>query len=269
MAAVGFGIGDFLGGSAARRIPVGQTLLWAHIVGLLLMAGWVSTGSGEPIAADLAAGAIAGMFGLAGLAFLYSGLARGRAAVVAPAAAVVGAGLPVLVGALTGDTPNLVGWVGVLIALPAIYLVSIVEGVPRRTAGLGSGITAGAFFGGHLVALARVTEASGMWPLAASRGLTVVLLGGAALIARRAWLHQPGGRVGGAVLGVGVLDLFGNIGYLLAAQRASIVVVAVVTSLYPAVTVLLARFVYVERLSGAQATGLALGVTAVALLSIP
>lgn len=269
MAAFGFGFGDFLGGSATRRIPVGQTLLWAHMVGLLLMAGWVSTGRGEPIGADLAAGAIAGTFGLAGLAFLYSGLARGRAAVVAPAAAVVGAGLPVLVGALTGDTPDLVGWLGVLVALPAIYLVSIVEGVPRRTAGLGSGIAAGTFFGGHLVTLASVTEASGMWPLVASRGLTVVLLCGAALVARRAWLQQPRGRVGGAVLGVGVLDLFGNIGYLLAAQRASIVVVAVVTSLYPAVTVLLARFVYVERLSGAQATGLALGVAAVALLSIP
>lgn len=269
VAALGYGLGDFLGGSATRRISAGQALLWAHGIGLALIAGWVMLGSGQPIGADMAAGAVAGLFGLGGLVFLYNGLARGRAAVVAPAAAVVGAVLPVAAGALTGDTPDLIGWLGVVAALPAIYLVSLVDGLPRRAAGLGHGVIAGAFFGGYFIALARATEASGMWPLLASRGLSVLLLAGAGLVARREWLRQPGGRVGLAVVGVGVLDMVGNIGYLLAAQRASIVVVAVVASLYPAVTVVLARFVYHEHLSGPQGLGLLLGVSAVALLSIP
>lgn len=268
VAALGYGLGDFLGGSATRRIPAGQTLLWAHGMGLVLMAAWVWEGTASPVAADMGAGALAGLFGLAGLVFLYNGLASGRAAVVAPAAAVVGAGLPVAVGVFTGDTPGLSGWLGVLVALPAIYLVSIVDGLPRRAAGLGHGVGAGVFFGGYFIALAQATEASGMWPLLASRGLSVVLLTLVGALGQRAWLRQPRGRVGAAVFGVGVLDLVGNVGYLLAAQRASIVVVAVVASLYPAVTVVLARLVHHERLSAAQVAGLALGVTAVALLSV-
>lgn len=267
MAALGYGMGDFLGGAATRRVPAGRTLLWAHLVGLVVMLAWVSTGEGEPIAGDLAAGAVAGAFGLLGLLLLYTGLARGRAAVVAPAAAVVGAVIPVAAGIGTGSTPELVGWMGVVFALPAIYLVSSVDGIPRRTAGLGHGLGAGAFFGGYFVALAAATEASGMWPLVASRGLSVALLGLVAVVAARNWLPLPGGGVGAAVLGVGVLDLVGNIGYLLAANRASIVVVAVVASLYPAVTVLMARVFYREPLSGRQALGLTLGVAAVALLS--
>lgn len=268
VAALGYGLGDFLGGSATRRISAGQALLWAHGIGLVLIAGWVLVGSGAPIGTDMAAGAVAGLFGLGGLVFLYNGLARGRAAVVAPAAAVVGAVLPVAAGVMTGDTPSMIGWLGVAAALPAIYLVSLVDGLGRRAAGLGYGVAAGAFFGGYFIALALATEASGMWPLLASRGLSVLLLAAVGLVVRREWLRQPAGRAGLAVIGVGVLDMVGNVGYLLAAQRASIVVVAVVASLYPAVTVVLARMFYQEHLSAPQGLGLLLGVSAVALLSI-
>lgn len=268
IAALGYGVGDFLGGSASRRIHVGSTLLWAHLVGFALLLAWMPVDGGHPIPSDLAAGAAAGLFGMSGLLFLYSGLARGRAAVVAPAAAVVGALVPVAVGAGTGTMPGRLGWVGVAVALPAIYLVSTVEGVPRRAAGLGHGAAAGAFFGGYFVSLAQASSESGMWPLVASRGLSVAILTGVALLASRPWLSWPPGRVGVTVMGVGVLDLVGNIGYLLAANVASLVVVAVVASLYPAVTVVMARFVYREHLSGSQVLGLLLGVVAVACFSL-
>lgn len=267
VAALGYGTGDFLGGVATRRIPAGSTLFWSHLVGLILLLAWIPLETGEQIVADMVAGAVAGLFGLAGLIFLYTGLARGRAAVVAPAAAVVGAVVPVVAGITGGDAVGVLGWVGTAAALPAIYLVSTIEGTPRRAAGLGYGLAAGVFFGGYFTALAQAGDTSGMWPLIASRGLSVVLLGVVALAVRRIWLDVPGGRVGGAVVGVGVLDLIGNVGYLLAANLASLVVVAVVASLYPAVTVLMARLVYRERLSPHQVIGLGLALLAVACLA--
>lgn len=266
MAALGYGIGDFLGGSATRRIPVGRTLLWAHLVGLVLLGLWIPLDPGEPNWLDLLVGAGSGLFGLGGLIFLFQGLARGRAAVVAPAAAVVGAVVPVAVGA--GAGVGLTGWLGVAAALPAIYLLSSGGGVSRRADGLGYGTAAGVFFGGHFVVLAMATAGSGMWPLVASRSLSVLLLAAVAVSSQSVWLRRPPGRLGVAVLGAGALDLIGNIGYLLASSHAPLVVVAVVTSLYPAVTVLMARLVYREGVSRRQSLGLGLGVTAVALLSI-
>ncbi len=137
LAALGFGFGDFLGGSATRSLPVWRALLWAHGIGLALVGVWTMTATSVPLPADLVAGAVAGLFGMVGLAFLYTGLARGRAAVVAPTAAVVGAVIPVLAGVLEGERPGLGTWVGVAVALPAIVMASSVEGVARRTAGLG------------------------------------------------------------------------------------------------------------------------------------
>lgn len=267
VAAIGYGLGDFLGGAATRRIPAGMTLLWAHLIGLVMSLGWVAFGEGVPLGADLGAGAAASLFGLAGLVLLYTGLARERAAVVAPAAAVVGAMLPVVAGVVTGDSPRPLGWLGVAGALPAIYLVSRGDTPGRSMGGLGYGIGAGVFFGGYFIALARATQASGLWPLVASRGLSTALLVVIALAGRRAWLAPPTGAAGAAVVGVGILDLIGNIGYLLAAQRASLVVVAVVASLYPAVTVVMARVIQRQHLSGAQMAGLVLAIAAVGLLS--
>lgn len=217
----------------------------------------------------MAAGTGAGLFGLGGLFFLYTGLARGRAAVVAPTAAVVGAVVPVVFGVLAGDAPGLAGWVGVVVALPAIYLVSRVEGVGRRAAGLSFGVAAGALFGGYFVLLALASGDTGMWPLLSSRGLTTVILAVVAYLGKREWLTPPSGRVAGAVFGVGALDMVGNVGYLLAAGVGNLVVVAVVASLYPAVTVALSRLVYKESLSAAQMSGVLLALVSVASFSIP
>ncbi|MFP3914657.1 MAG: EamA family transporter [Actinomycetota bacterium] len=266
IAALGYGIGDFLGGAATRKMPVGRTLLWAHLVGLVLLVVWIPLDAGEPHPPDLLAGMGSGIFGLGGLAFLFTGLARGRAAVVAPTAAVVGAVVPVAVGA--GAGVGLAGWLGVATGLPAIYLLSSGGTMSRRTDGLAFGIAAGVFFGGHFVLLAMASAASGLWPLVASRGLTFVLLTAVGLLLRRGWLSPPGGRLGGIVFGSGSLDLVGNIGFLLATAWAPLVVAAVVTSLYPAVTVVMARLVHREEVSSRQGLGLGLGVAAVALLSV-
>lgn len=267
LAALGFGFGDFLGGTATRSLSVWRALLWAHGIGLALVAGWAVTASTGPARADLLAGSVAGLFGMVGLALLYNGLARGRAAVVAPTAAVVGAVIPVVAGVLGGERPGWTTWLGVAIAFPAIVIASSVDGVARRTAGLKYGLGAGVFFGGYFVALAASSPGSELWPLIASRGTSVLVLTLAALLVSRRWFQVPTGGAGWAVLGVGVIDLVGNVTYLLATKVGALVVVAVVASLYPAVTVVISRFVYEEHLSSRQIAGLVLALAAVALLA--
>src|SRR5680860_268669 len=103
VAALGYGSGDFLGGAATRKMPAVRTLLWAHGIGFLVLIPWVARSADAPVIFDMVAGAGAGLFGLCGLIFLYTGLARGRAAIVAPAAAVVGAVVPVTAGLVAGE----------------------------------------------------------------------------------------------------------------------------------------------------------------------
>lgn len=268
LAALGFGCGDFLGGSATRSIPAGRTLLWAHGIGFALMLGWAGFTPTTPIPADLGAGAVAGVFGMVGLVFLYTGLARGRAAVVAPTTAVVGAVIPVVAGLAMGERLHFAAWMGIALALPAVALASSAVGVERRQAGFRYGVAAGALFGGYFVALAFTSEGSELWPLVASRGVSTTLLVGFALVNARAWLRAPEGKVLAAVVGVGVLDLAGNVLFLLATKLGSLVVVAVVASLYPAVTVIASRFAYAEHLSWRQGGGLVLALLSIALLSI-
>lgn len=249
-------------------MPVGQVLAWSHLIGLALALAWVALDDAGFGAVDVIGGGTAGVFGLAGLVFLYLGLARGRVAVVAPSAAVVGAAIPVGYGILGGESASGIAWIGVGIGVVAIWLVSTVEGLRRRAGGLGHGAVAGVFFGGYFIALASVGESSGLWPLVASRAVSGGLLFGLALLARNGWSGIPPKALVGPILGVGVFDLVGNIGYLVASRLAPIVIVAVVASLYPAVTVMLARIVDREPLTAGQVVGLALGVGAVALLSI-
>ncbi len=268
LAAVGYGAGDFLGGVATRALPVMRTLLWAHAIGLVLMAAWVTGAGVAPSGPDLVAGAAAGVFGLAGLVFLYTGLAHSPAAVVAPAAAVLGAVVPVLAGVALGERLDAVSWSGVALAFPAIYLVSSVPGFRRRGAGIGHGLAAGLFFGCYFVVFAQTSGESGLWPLLASRGASVALIGLAAVATFRSWLSAPPPGIRMAVVGVGLLDLGGNVAYLLATQSAPLVVVAVVASLFPAVTVALSRLLLSQHLTVRQLMGLCAGVGAVALLSV-
>jgi drug/metabolite transporter (DMT)-like permease len=123
-------------------------------------------------------------------------------------------------------------------------------------------------FGSYLVVLSFAGGESGMWPLVASRGSTTLLLVVVAGAVRSQWLPPPRGTIGLAVAGVGVMDLAGNVGYLLAVSRAPLVVVAVVASLYPAVTVLAARLAHGEKVTPVQAVGIGLAAAAVALFSV-
>lgn len=265
-----YGVGDFSGGLASRRANVPSVLAVSTPIGLVcLVALAAAVGADDVRTVDLALGAAAGVAGAAGFGLFYAGLARGRMQVVAPLSAVTSAVLPVTGGLLLGERPGLLAVPGTLVALVAVALVAGL-GVPSaadaRGSGAALGLASGLLFGLFFLLLDGVDGAAGLWPVVSSRAVATVLLVGVA-VGLRAPLLRTRASLGLAV-GAGVLDAAANALFLLAVDRGLLSVVAVVVSLYPAATVLLARVVLGERMSGLQMAGLGAAVVAVTLLAV-
>ncbi len=266
-----YGVGDFCGGLAARKSPVPVVLVFSQLVGLLLALGFACVlAQPLPSLADAAWGAVAGICGAAGLAALYSAIATTVVAVASPVAAVIGAAIPVLLGVIMGERPGIPAWVGMGLALVAIVLLTAGRaetktGVTlRRTLLLG--IAAGIGFGLFFFAISRTSHSSGLWPLVAARVATLVIVGIISLATGRSL--RPGGPGFPIALLSGCLDMGANIAFLLATRLGLLSLSAVVTSLYPAPTVLLAMLVFRERLTVLRAAGLAVACAGVAFISM-
>lgn len=223
--------------------------------------------------ADFGWGAAAGISGGAGLVALYRGLARARMGVVAPITAGVGAIVPALFGLLSGDRPSVVASFGVGIALVAIFIVgrapsaSAVEGSAGwlGSNGIPEALAAGVGFGAFFIFLSNAAPDSGVWPLAGARLASLALLW--ALLAALPGRISVRAETNWLILGAGMLDIIANALFLYATRGGLLTLVAVLSSLYPAATVLLARVVLRERLSRFQAGGVALAVVGVALMA--
>jgi drug/metabolite transporter (DMT)-like permease len=269
-AAVAYGLSDFLGGVISRRTSVWPVALMAcggASLGTLVLA---LTIPGDPSGAHVAWGLLAGVGSGTGTAFLYRGFARGRMGVVAPVSAVGAALLPAAVAVVTGERPSALVWVGLVSALPGIWLVSREPPTDPELAagsaeGLLDGVLAGAGFGLLFAALGQVPEDAGYWPVMAAQVVSLlsvvvaaVLLGG-----------DPRPRQGEAWWGLaaGLLATVAVVGFLLARQQGLLSVAAVLTSLYPAFTVLLATLLLGERLHRSQSIGLALCAVSVACVA--
>ncbi|MDQ3752264.1 MAG: DMT family transporter [Actinomycetota bacterium] len=276
-AALIYGAADFVGGLVSRRTNVLSVVLFSQLWGtgpLLLAVPFFGGAVGRE---DLAWGAAAGLAGAAGIVFLYRGLSIGRMTVVAPTTAVEAATIPVIFGLAGGERPSAVALAGVALALPAVALVSSSpRGGPGDTAGHGGvegrlppglldGLAAGLAFGFFFISLERTGSGSGLWPLVMARATAVVCVGTAALLTGRSLRPSPGTTR--SIAAAGGLDVLANILYLLASRRGLLSLVAVLTSLYPASTVLLARVVLRERLWRVQAAGLVLAAVGVGLIA--
>jgi drug/metabolite transporter (DMT)-like permease len=223
-------------------------------------------GAFEITGTEVAWSTAAGAAGAIGFLFLFEGLSKGRMAVVSPAAAVTGAALPVFAGVLLGERPAPLAWAGILVALPAIWMVSAVgDDSSRRTAHLDYGLLAGVGFGLFFLFMAQTSEASGLWPLVVARGAALMVVAPLAVIRRidLAWPRE----VTWQILLVGIGDIAANALFLLAVRSGLISLVAVLSSLYPVVTVLLARLISHEHLRTIQIAGVAMTVVAVAAIS--
>ena len=264
-----FGAGDFLGGLAGKRMRVLQVLAVAHLVGLVSITAASFVLADRFIAADFWWGMVASVAGLVGLGLLYRGLARGPMGVVAPLTAITSAAVPALWGVgVGGDALALIGWIGVALAFAAIGLVSWAPAAGARITvqGVLEALLAGMGFGVMFVLLDQTDPASAPWPIVGARLLTA---GGLLLffLARRESIRPPDVASRSLVIGLGVVDTASNALFLYAADAGSLTVAAVLSSLYPVSTVLLARFVLGERLTLWQQAGFVAAVGAGALIA--
>lgn len=266
--ATGYGASDFVGGVGSRRFSSWQVVLTGQLAAaaVLLVAGLALPG--HPATADYAWALLAGVGGGTGSIFLYRGLARGRMGLVAPVSAVGAAVLPVLAGVALGERPSGVVWVGVLAALPGIWLVSreTSSGPSEGTrAAMTDGAVAGVGFGVLFVALGRISDDAGLLPLAANQLIGAVLTAVVAASLGQRW--RPCLGVIGWGTASGVLGAGGTLTFTLATTATGLGVAGVLASLYPAVTVLLAATVIRERVSTGQRTGIVICILAVATLA--
>ncbi|MFD5726225.1 EamA family transporter [Streptomyces sp. NPDC058368] len=264
-----YGCADFLGGLGARKAHVLRTVMIAApaSLGVELLLWPVLGASFDP--ATLAWGAASGVASAAAFALLYKTLAIGPMNVLSPITALISAMLPVGVGLVQGEHLGPAGLVGLPLALAAVVLVSAGPGAnaarPSRTALL-LALGAGAAIALQLVFLHQAPSDSGVGPLIIGRAVSsTVILAAAAVMFGRLGPEKPAYGISAAA---GVLDSVANLLFLLAARSGDLAVVAVITALYPAGTVLLARGVLSERISRGQLVGLGTAAVAAGLLAL-
>jgi drug/metabolite transporter (DMT)-like permease len=267
--AIVFGAGDFCGGAASRRSGPTGVLLLSLPTGLcLLLIVAVGLGGGAT-PGGLAWGAASGLAGGAGLLVFYRALAEGPMSVVAPVSGLMAAVVPAVVGVVRGDRLSVPALAGIGLCLVAICFVSIEPNKNQNgragAAGPLLAVLAGAGFGAFFV-LIRVGDDGTVWPLVASKVVGVLMVAVAAAALRTGPPLRDRVTVGVALL-AGSLDVLGNALYVLAARAGMLSIAGVLSSLYPASTVLLARLVYGERLRPIQRVGLLVAVAGVGLVT--
>lgn len=266
-AAASWGAGDFSGGLASRRSPVYVVVIGSGAVGLLFLVGMaLLLAEPLPLLVDLAWGFSAGITGALGLAALYRGLAAGRMGVVAPMAAVVTASIPLVFGLLLEGVPAAQQLLGFGVALVAVWLISRTGGGARvQVRELILPFLAGLGFAFFLIAIGRVSETAVLWPLVAAKSSSLVAVLVVAALARQ-WQRVDAGQVPLMAL-AGLLDTGGNAFYALAARAGRLDTAAVLSSLYPAATVLLARLLVKEQIARTQWLGVIAALLAVVLIA--
>ncbi|HVE46201.1 MAG TPA: DMT family transporter [Acidimicrobiales bacterium] len=288
VAAMSWGASDFVAGRAERVSPGLSVAVASQFAGLLAAIALLPLVEGDRGGAALWAGAAGGIGSAIGLALLYHALAVGRMSVTAPITGAVAAAIPVLYGLVTGERPAVLALVGVVVALGAIVVLSATPPASARDLpaegplppeseasrrqgllsqpGVAAALMSGVGFGAFFIFLGRTGDGAGLWPIFAAKLSAVALLGSVALATGRTVKPAPSARSSVAV--VGLLDMAANVLFLLATRRGLLSLVALVTSLYPAVTVLLARAVLKERLTRVQVLSVATAGGGVALIAL-
>ena len=269
LAALLYGGSDFGGGLLSRRLgslPV--TIVGSAGALLLVWPALLLAPGPAPSMRAIAWGLAAGLGGGTGTLVLYRGLARGQMSVVGPVSAVGAAVLPVLVGVALGERPGPLTIVGVLVALPAIALVAASGTAARgvlRTA-LVDGLVAGVAFGILFVGLAQAGPGAGLWPVASEQTSTLLVVLAVAVKSRAPL--RIGIRAAGLPFLAGAAGMAATLAYFYATHYSMLATVAVIVSLYPGVTVLLARLILHERFSSAQRAGLGLCTLAIVAIAL-
>ncbi len=261
-----WGIADFSGGLATRRAPVLTVVLLSQVTGLILLTLLALTSAERaPTVQDVLWGAAAGVIGQIGLFALYRAMAIGQMGIAAPLTGVLAASVPVVFGAFAQGLPDLLHLTGFALALVGVWFVARPQGATGRPAGLGLAILAGLGFGCFLILIAQVREHSVFWPLVAARVASISVMIGIALVRRP--FTWPSRKTTPLILLAGSMDVGGNAFFVLAEQAGRLDIAGVLSSLYPATTVLLALFVLRERLARFQTIGVLMVLVAIPLIA--
>jgi drug/metabolite transporter (DMT)-like permease len=274
ISALCFGVTHFVNGLLSRRVDGMTVALHAQLGGTALALVLAPTlPGGSASLADYGWGALSGVGTGVGVAFLYRAMSQGAMSVVVPVSDVGAVALPVLVGVvLLGERPAALVWVGMAAVLPALWLVS--QDTPgsvgeRRGAlseGVSSALVAGVGFGLQFLAMAQVDGDSGLWPVVLSRVVSVVVIAGVLAPYGGRWT-MPRGAWAAAVT-AGAVGTAAIVLYLEATTRQLMAVATVLSSLYPAVPVVLALLFLGERLNRRQGVGLVCAALAIGLIAL-
>lgn len=269
-AAVLYGVGDFAGGIASRRHTAVTVLLLSYPVGAVLMAIMLPFFGGSPDARSVLFGIAGGAAGLVGVVLMYGLMTIAPINVISPITAVLAAIVPVVVGVGIGERPQVTAWLGIALGLGAVMLVSRTADenphgrLSARTIVLA--FVSGLGFGMYFVFLARAGDDSGLWPLVVSRFASAALI--VPLAHARGAFAMVRGRMLAVVVLAGACDALANMCFLLASRHGLLSLASVLTSLYPATTVVLAVCLLHEHTSPTQRFGLALAAGSIVLITI-
>jgi drug/metabolite transporter (DMT)-like permease len=269
-AALVYGVGDYCGGRASRKIDSLVVTCAGQIFSLMLLGIFlVILRDPAPGMHDWLWGAAGGLGGFVGLTLFYYALAKGSMTVVAPLAAVVSAALPIGTGLFLGERPSLIAYVGIVIAIVGIALVTGAVGTahaPTKLAIVGVATLAGCGFGWMFVCLDRTSSDSGMWPLLAARIASISIAATIIAFRRRSGLGR--GRIPTIALWAGFFDMGANVLFVYANRHGMLSLVSVITALYPVSTIVLALRLDHERVNRSQFVGMACAALALVFVSL-
>jgi uncharacterized membrane protein len=267
LTAVGvWGTSDFLGGVGARRANAFLFTAIVHLSGMLVMGSVaLMTGAPFPGKVSLAWALMAGAMGGISLALFYRSLAQGNMGLVAPVAAVLSAAIPTLLVAFKVGFPSYLHVLGFILAGIGVWLISRSEAGVGRPQGIGMAVLAGTGFAGFYLCIHQAGDASALWVATCSRSASL-LVTGVFVLAGRHLRTVPTPVLAIAVV-AGILDISGTAVFIRAAQTGRLDDAVVLSSLYPAVTVLLARIFLHEHFSRARTIGMVAALVAVPMIA--
>ena len=269
--AFSWGAADFTGGLVSRKTGALWAVLLGETVGLLFLVP-IAIGVGEPMPdrASWVQAALAGATGTLGLVLLYHALATGTMSIAGPVSALMTVILPVVFGSFAEGVPSPLTFVGFAFALTAVWLVSQsrdgVKDFLSHLSALRLPLLAGVGFGCYFILIHGAASHSTWWPMVASRAAGWIVIAAFILTRRASW--NGAGSIWPLIIINGILDVGGNGFYILAGQAGRLDISAVISSLYPGATVLLAWIVLKERLSPTQWLGIASALVAIGLLAV-
>jgi len=271
--ALSWGAGDFTGGLAARKVGAYRSVFYGEVVGIIFLFIVISlTGEQMPGTRTMIFAALAGILGSVGLMMLYHAMAVGMMSIAAPVSALLAAALPVVVGLFTEGLPDALTILGFAFALIAVWMISQsgdgMKDILSHLSDLKLPLLAGIGFGFYFILMHQATGDGGavIWPMVFSRTGGILLLAVYLLVTRADWKIDTSALP--IISANGILDLGGNFFFILAGQAGRLDVAAVLSSLFPGATVMLAWVFLKERLNRNQWIGVACALIAIVLMTV-